>query len=397
MRVPTLQSARQTFDAITARQSEQARLQSQMASGLRINSPGDDPAGAAQAELARSRLAQIGQERRAIQLAGSLLSAADGALGHGVELLQSAREALIAAGDGAYSRADRQALAAQLRSTRDSLLGLANTPDGAGGFVFGGQGTAAEPLAGGSAPAYAAAAGVQRIGEGGRYAATVDGRAAFMALPQGNGVFVTASVAGNAGSGWIDTGSVGNPALLTGHNYSITVGGAPAAPTYSVSDLTSGAVLASNLPLVAGGAIDVDGQRVRIAGTPAMGDTFTLAPAGQQSVFQTFDDAIALLESPTVTATAYSERLERAHTSLDRALDGMILMRSRVGAELRTVDDGYAAGQDQELSVTQRRSDLEDLDLARGISALQSSQTALDAALRSYASIARTSLFQLMG
>jgi flagellar hook-associated protein 3 FlgL len=114
-------------------------------------------------------------------------------------------------------------------------------------------------------------------------------------------------------------------------------------------------------------------------------------------VFQTLDDAIALLESPSVTPTAYSERLERTQTSLDRALDGMVLMRTRVGAELRGVDDGDAAGQDLELSVTRRRSDLQDLDLAKGISALQSSQTALEAALKSYASIARTSLFQLLG
>jgi flagellar hook-associated protein 3 FlgL len=397
MRVPTLQNARQTFDAITARQADQARLQSQIASGLRINSPGDDPAGAAQAELARSRLAHIGQERRAIQLAGSVLSAADGALGHGVELLQSAREALVAAGNGSYGAADRQSLAAQLRTTRDALLELANSRDGAGGFVFGGQGSAAEPLAGGSTPAYSAAAGVQRIGEGGRYAATVDGRGTFMALPQGNGVFTTASAAGNSGTGWIDPGSVSDPSLLTGHSYSITIGGAPGALTYTVADTTAGTTLPGSPPLAPGTAIDVAGQRVQIAGTPAVGDAFTLAPAGQQSVFQTLDDAIALLESPSVTPTAYSERLERTQTSLDRALDGMVLMRTRVGAELRGVDDGDAAGQDLELSVTRRRSDLQDLDLAKGISALQSSQTALEAALKSYASIARTSLFQLLG
>lgn len=396
MRVPTLHTATQTFEAISARQAEQARLQSQISSGLRINSPGDDPAGAAQAELARSRLTHIAQERRAIQLAGSLLSAADGALAHGVELLQSSREALVAAGNAAYSRAERQALALQLRATRDSLLGLANTRDGAGSFVFAGQGSSAEPLAGGSAPAYGAAAGVQRVGEGG-YATTVDGRAAFMALPQGNGIFVTASAAGNTGTGWIDTGSVGNPALLTGHDYSISITGTAAAPTYSVTDNTSGALLASNVPLVAGGVIDVEGQRVKIAGAPAVGDVFNLGPAGQQSAFQTLDDAIALLEDPAVSNTAYSERLERAFTNLDRALDGMILMRSRVGAELRSVDDGEVAGQTQELSLTLRRSQLQDLDLAQGISKLQSSQTALEAALRTYASISRTSLFQLLG
>jgi flagellar hook-associated protein 3 FlgL len=161
----------------------------------------------------------------------------------------------------------------------------------------------------------------------------------------------------------------------------------------------------TNLPLPAGGMIDVDGQRVTIAGTPAPNDAFTLQPSTPQSVFKTLDDAIALLESPratapapgATTATAYSEQLQRAQTSLDRALDGMILMRTRVGDEMHRVDDATTAGQQQELSVTARRSDLQDLDLAKGISALQSSQTASEAALKTYASINRTSLFQLLG
>ncbi len=35
-----------------------------------------------------------------------------------------------------------------------------------------------------------------------------------MALPQGNGVFVTGSSAGNTGAGWIDTGDVADPTQL---------------------------------------------------------------------------------------------------------------------------------------------------------------------------------------
>ena len=111
MRVPTLHTSQSAFDAIESRQSQQARLQSQIASGLRVQSPGDDPAAAAQAELARSRLTRLAQDQRATQLAGSVLATADGALAQATEMLQSAREGLVAAGDGAYSASDRQALA----------------------------------------------------------------------------------------------------------------------------------------------------------------------------------------------------------------------------------------------------------------------------------------------
>lgn len=396
MRVSTLQTYTGAFAGIESRQSELTRQQDQLGTGLRVNSPGDDPVAAAQGELARSRLAALAQDKRTTQLAGGLLSTAEGALGQGVDLLQSVRETLVGAGNGAYTLSERQVLAGQLRTARDQLVALANAGDGAGGFVFGGQGAGAPPLAGGSAPSYGPPAGVQRIGEDGRYAASVDGRATFMALPQGNGVFVTASAAANTGTGWINPGSVTQPAQLTGHNYQISVGGAPGSLVYSVADLTAGSTLVSNAAFTDGGAIDIDGQRLNVSGTPAVGDTFQISPAGQASVFQTLDSAISTLESPTATASAYAEGLQRSQVSLDGALDRMVLMRSQLGDEINVVQNAQSQGDTQTLAVTLRQSDLRDLDYAQAISAMQSNQTGLEAALKSYATIARTSLFQLI-
>jgi len=396
MRVPSFQTNRVQLDAIATRQAEQAKLQSRIASGLRVQSPGDDPAAAAQAELARSRLAHLQQDQRATQLSTSLLGTADGALSHGIDLLQSAREAIVAAGDGAYNAVDRQALAQTLRATRDQLLLVANSSDGAGGYVFAAQGSTAAPFSGTGTPAFGPAAGEQRIGEQAGYAASVDGRAVFLDIPQGNGVFVTGAAAANTGSGWIDAGSVSDATQLTGHAYSISFGGTTAAPTYTVTDTTSGTAIASNQPFTAGGAIDIAGQRVRVAGTPAADDSFTVAPAGRQSVFATLDQTIALLEG-SPTAAAYNEGLERVHTSLDRALDRLTLARTQVGEQMRGVQ-AHADGNDQEsLAVTTRRSGLQDLDLAQAISDLQTSQASGQAALQVYSATARLSLFDYLG
>ncbi|MBL0424851.1 flagellar hook-associated protein FlgL [Ramlibacter alkalitolerans] len=395
MRVPTLHTARQSLATLGERQAEQARLQEQVASGLRVRSPGDDPVAAAQGELARSRLARIAQEQRAVQLAQGTLATADGALAHGVDVLQDAREALVAAGNGGYTADDRHALAERLRSARSELLAVANTPDGGGGFVFGGQGSATAPMPG-STPAWAAVAGEQRVGENARFATTLDGRAAFLALPQGNGVFVTASAAANSGSGWIDAGSVRDATQLTGHDYAIVIGGAPGALSYSVLDTTTGAALATAVPFRSGAGIEVAGQRVAISGAPAAGDAFRLQPAGQQSVFQTLDDAIALLEDDGLASGAYAERLARVQAGVDGALEGLLLARTRAAEDLRLADDGAQANAQQEVAVQGRRSDLRDLDLARGISDLQASQTGLEAALKSYAAVGRKSLFDLI-
>ncbi|MGE0330393.1 MAG: flagellar hook-associated protein FlgL [Ramlibacter sp.] len=396
MRVTTLGTTQASFQGIEARQSAQTRLQNQLGTGLRVNSPGDDPLGAAQAELARSRLAHLAQDQRSAQLATSVLSAADTALADGVGTLQSVREALVAAGNGGYNATDRQALVVQLRAAREQLVALANTRDGAGGHVFAGQGSAGAPLTAGATPAWNAASGVQRLGDDMQFAATLDGRAAFMAQPQGNGVFVTDSAAGNTGAGWINPGDVADPTQLTGHNYSITLAAGGGGLEYTVTDLTAGTTLAAGVPFVAGATITLDGQRIRIAGTPAAGDSFSVGPAGKQSIFQTLDDAIATLSQP-YNAAAYSQGLERAQVSLDGALDSLVLMRAGVGAELQRVDSATATHTQEDLHLQQRRSDLVDLDYAAAISDLQNNQTALQAAMQAYASVARTSLFQMLG
>lgn len=394
MRPTTLHTSQTAFAGIEARQTRQSQLQQQLGTGLRVTRPGDDPVAAAQAEMARSRLARLAQDKRATDLAQGVLASADDALAQGVNLLQSARESLVAAGNGAYSPGERQALALVLRGAREQLLALANTRDGAGGAVFGGQGTNADPLAG-DTPVWSAPSGVQRIGEDGRYAASVDGRSSFMTIPQGNGVFVTASAAGNTGAGWIEPGAVADATQLTGHSLRIDIGGAPGALTYSVQDLDAGITLVSAQPLPADGTLTLQGQRVKVSGTPAPADAFNVSPAGRQSVFQTLDEAIATLETP-MSNPAYAERLARVQAGIDRALDGMTLTRSQVGQALRQVEDAALAGEDQALAAETRRSTLRDLDYASAISDMQNNQTALEAALKAYSSVGRTTLFQLL-
>lgn len=395
MRVPTLHTAQRAFEGVESRQARQAQLQDQLGTGLRISKPGDDPLGAAQAELARSRLARLGQDQRAASLAGALLSTAEGALGQGVSLLQSARESLVAAGNGSYSATERQALALQLRGVRQQMLDLANSDDGTGGRVFSGQGSLSDPFTG-LAPQPDAPSGTQRIGEGGRYAATLDGRAAFINLPRGNGLFTTASAAGNTGTGWIDSGSVTDATQLTGQAYAIEISGTPGNLLYTVRNTTTEAAPAAPAPLPADGVLVIDGARVKIGGTPVDGDRFELGPSARQSVFRTLDDAIALLESPSLRPGQYAEQLERAQASLDRALESLSLLRGQVGAELQRVDQANAANEQQTLDVQVRRSQLQDLDFAKAISELHNNQTGLEAALRSYASVGKTSLFQLL-
>ena len=73
------------------------------------------------------------------------------------------------------------------------------------------------------------------------------------------------------------------------------------------------------------------------------------------------------------------------------------MVRSQVGQELRKVDDAQSSAAQESDRVTGRQSDLRDLDFAKAISDMQTNQTQLQAALQVYATVGKTSLFQLLG
>ena len=180
-RIPTLLAFERTLGAMNERRNALMNNQQQLASGKRLNSLSDDPLAAAQAERTRSQIARLDTEGRMTAFSRHMLSQADNALGGVGDALQFARETMVAAGNGALAPADRTLLAQQLRGARDELLALANQRDGAGGYVFGGQGTRSAPFDAQAlpVPTYRPTAGEQASGLDAAFATSQDGRAIF--------------------------------------------------------------------------------------------------------------------------------------------------------------------------------------------------------------------------
>ena len=165
------------------------RTQEQIATGRRVVRPSDDPAAAAEAERTRASLSRIDSERRTLGAARTALGQADSALSDAGGLLQDAHETLVAAGNGSYGPTERAHLAAQLASTREQLLSVANRPGVDGGFLFGGLGATEAPFrddaAAGGSVTYTAQAGQQRVGQALVLDVSQDGREAFTAQSAG--------------------------------------------------------------------------------------------------------------------------------------------------------------------------------------------------------------------
>lgn len=409
LRITTAQSFDTGVERLQKRQAELAEAQERLTSGKRVSKASDDPTGAARAERALASLARSEASQRALEASRHAMSLTEGALADAGELMQQAREALVAAGNGSYSDAERAGVAERLGAIRQQLLAIANRSDGEGGYLFAGQGASQPPFIDASGGvSFRGTAGEVQVASDEPLPRSIDGEAAWLASPTGNGLFETRNVAAapSASGSWIDSGrvtdpqtfyaatsppAVADPAALD-YRVEFTIGGA--GTTFSV--LKDGAATAlSNVAYVSGQAIELDGMSFTINGTPVAGDAFEVKLATPAlGVFETLDQAIGELKTPLRSAAAVTQGVQRALADLDGSMGALQSLRSRVGEVLNRADmvEGRIAG--QSLAAQTERSNAEDLDMVKAISEFQSLQTGYEAALKVYSSVQRMSLYQ---
>ena len=384
-----------TIEQLTTRQGALGTLQEQLSSGKRILRASDDPAGAAEAERAGTRIARLAADQKAMSAARDSMSAAESTLGNAVNLMQSARDAVVAAGNGSYSSAERQSLAQQLSDLRSQLLGVANQCDANGQYLFSGAGAAGVPFTDG-------AAGVSFNGVPGQTVPSagvphsLDGHAIFMSVPGGNGVFQVAANGANTGAAFSDGGQVTDPTALTGHDYSVQFSGSGASLQYSVTDSTTGATVLANQNYKDGQAIAFDGQSLIVKGTPAAGDSFQTTPSQPTTLFSVLDKAIAALSSSTATSPQVMQSVQQTLQGLDAGLDRLQVGRSQAGEWMNRADASSARMDTLNTQLANTQSQAQDMDMIKGISDFQNQQTAYSAALKAYAQVQQLSLIQYL-
>jgi len=146
IRVSTANVYLNSQQGINADQSAEMTTIAELSSGKQINAPSDNPVGAAQAALLQSNLSALGQYKSNQAQASDLLNSASSTMSQALNVIQSARTTLVQAGNGTLTNSDRSALAATLQQSLDQLVGLANTSDGQGGYLFGGSVNSTPPF-----------------------------------------------------------------------------------------------------------------------------------------------------------------------------------------------------------------------------------------------------------
>lgn len=195
MRISTGMIYDSGLSSIQGRTSSLLRTQQQVSAGRRILNPSDDPVAAARAlEVTQAKEVNLNQAATRNN-AKSSLGLADTQLQSATDLMARIRELTVQAGSASLTAADRRYIAMEIRARYDELLGLANSRDGTGQYLFGGYQTGNKPFAGSveNGVHYAGDDGVRTLGVSGSrdLAISNSGNDAFMRVKNGNGVFAT--------------------------------------------------------------------------------------------------------------------------------------------------------------------------------------------------------------
>ena len=436
---------------VSARQTSLVNLQENLTSGKRVVRASDDPVSAAQAERALTRISRIQAEQRALENQRNAIAQAESTMGDAIGLVQEARQLMVNAGNGALSSSERATIANQLQSLRDQLTAVANRTDTNGIPLLGALGSAQSPFMGplNSTPDYlfAGQAG-QTASDGVTLPNTLDGDAAFMFDAKRDGSFHAAITPGTStvivpGATTPSVPAMGqpnralttsaitvaegtnfnkNPATGLAYTYSVSFSNVTLDPatntlsaTYNVSSTDPAFVppAAQTLnPIKIGekGEFNINGlppgmsMKVTTLPTKAVDGTITLSPANgdtinispQASVFSVIDKAIAEIKAAPNSNVA-AQASGQALANIDIGLERMSNIRSYAGELLNRADriTGDQSKRSEQLEADRSRA--EDLDMIKGISDFQNQQTGYQAALQTYASVQKLSLFNYIG
>lgn len=139
MRLSSNQIFSQRMDNITSSQSKWMTEGNKISSGRRVEKPSDDPMAASQAVMVKQSESRNQQYATARGFAKNSMSLQMSLASQMVNITTKIQETLVAAGnDATLSDEDRSSLADQLQGLKDQLVGIGNTKDGVGRYIFAG-------------------------------------------------------------------------------------------------------------------------------------------------------------------------------------------------------------------------------------------------------------------
>ena len=403
MRISTQSFYEQSLQSMGLQQQKLFKVQQQLATNSKFLTAGDDPVGAARALGVSQTLAEGAQFATSRQRAALALSTEENALDSVTSILQHVKTLVVQAGGGGLSDADRGSLATAIQSSLEQLVGVANSDNGSGQYLFAGYKSGSPPFV------MAAGGGVQYVGDQGerlmqidvarQMSTSDDGRSIFQSV-QGGAGYVTSGSPANTGSGVFGAVSITDATAPNyGKDFTIRFTGTD----YTVMTKDTPPVVAASGPFTAGTPISFGGVQIAISGTPANGDSFDVSTAQNAGtdIFAALGELVTALRAPLNGGGAAAQAqlrnaLSTANVKVTNAHDNVLTVLSSVGSrqvELQALDSAGALNKLQEESYL---SSIEDLDPYTAISEFYQRQSSLQATQMTFAKLNSISLFNYL-
>lgn len=411
MRISTVQAFNNGVQGLQRNYANAIRTQEQISTGNRILTPADDP-------VASVRLLQLEQQQNVLTQHKENLTAADNSLVQEESILNSVNTVLLRvqelaarAGNGSLGAEERKSIAAELRERENELLGLMNTKNARGEYLFSGFQGKAEPFVRNADGTYS------YQGDEGQRKLEIASSLNVAISDNGKKVFQNVTNAGRLDA---------TPALQAGSTLrastplvqdEVAFAGTPGFPDGGVDivfgnpNSNSYEVFAAGTttPQLAAGSMDdnekttdklvFQGVVINFDGVPASGDrvTVTADPDRQkQGVLDSIANLRkALEESPSTPegSLAVRDAIAEAITNLSSASVVIDSTRGDIGARRNIIDTTLNSNEDSTLGNKTVQAELRELDYPEALSRLSFQTLILEAAQQSYVKISSLNLF----
>jgi flagellar hook-associated protein 3 FlgL len=397
MRISTATFNNDAVSQMDQLETDLQQTQMELSSGSQIQNAADNPIGAAEVNQMNVEVSASTQYVTNSTTANTNLSLEEQALSNATSIMQNAVSLATEANNSALSPANRSDIATQLQQDLASLTSIGNTTDSAGNYLFGGYANTSPPFTQSNGTVtYNGSDQVEQvqISSNQSISGGDTGATAFMNIPTGNGTFTVSAASTNTGTASIGGGTVTDPTT-----YAADAATGTGTYTISFTDPSDYQVTDSNGNVVGSGTytngdtISFNGAEVTLNGTPAAGDSFTVAPAGTSSAFSALSNLIATLNSTTLNSGQLTTQINAAVQQIQNSITNFSNVSASVGARINAITASQSTATSVTTTLKTNISTLQNTDYTQATTQLSSEELALQAAQESYASLEKLSLF----
>jgi flagellar hook-associated protein 3 FlgL len=404
MRISTFQITSSGVREMLLRQSELQQTQLQLATQKRVINPSDDPVAATSINLLRTEIAQFEQFNKNNDAAKSSLELEETIMSSSTNILFRVEELMVSLGNGTYSEPQFDAIKVELEERLGELMGLANTQNANGDYLFSGSKVDSKPYVvdnlGNVSYKGDQDQRLLRVSSGVVVPISDSGFDIFSNVRDGNGSFSTNAAIGNAGSGIISNGSYTAPPNFLAEPYSVDFGlNGLGELEYTATGLTSASVVAGPTLYQDGDDINFNGIQLSISGTPQAGDSFGVSPSTKQDIFTSIQNVVnaidAFVDSPSGRAQ-FRTSIASEQITIDNGAINIDVIRAKIGSRLNALESEESSN--LSILVTSRAalSDLEDLDIVEASTRFSQQLVVLEAAQASFVRVQDLNLFNFI-